>query len=167
MELGKSVQKNKGFTLIELMVTIGVLAIIASLAIPSFGQTLANQKFKKTVIELKSTLENARSQALLTRAETVVCVNKNSSNTAMTEVTCGAKLTRYSSMSASLKKTNIFLLNKIDDITIDSSINDDFFAFDSRGKTTEKVIKLCDGNKSYTLTIYIPGMIKIEDGTTC
>ncbi|GEM_PF-1366895 len=167
MELGKSVQKNKGFTLIELMVTIAVLAIIAMIAVPSFGQTLANSKLKRVAIELKSNLENARSQALLSRSPTVVCVNKNNSNTAVTEATCGGNLSHYTTMSASLKKSNIFIVEKSDDITIDSVIKDDVFLFDARGKTTVKSIKLCGGNRSYTIKAYIPGTIKIEDGSAC
>ena len=158
---------NKGFTLIELMVTIAVLAIIAMIAVPSFGQTLANSKLKRVAIELKSNLENARSQALLSRSPTVVCVNKNNSNTAVTEATCGGNLSHYTTMSASLKKSNIFIVEKSDDITIDSVIKDDVFLFDARGKTTVKSIKLCGGNRSYTIKAYIPGTIKIEDGSAC
>ncbi|MDN5418428.1 MAG: prepilin-type N-terminal cleavage/methylation domain-containing protein, partial [Acinetobacter sp.] len=36
-------QKNRGFTLIELMVTIAVLAIIASIAAPSFSENIIRQ----------------------------------------------------------------------------------------------------------------------------
>ncbi len=37
----------RGFTLIELMVTIAVLAIIVMMAAPSFGNMLAQQNLKK------------------------------------------------------------------------------------------------------------------------
>ena len=37
-------KKNKGFTLIELMVTIAVLAIVAMMAAPSFGDLIAKRK---------------------------------------------------------------------------------------------------------------------------
>jgi len=38
--MGGAMQKNRGFTLIELMVTIAVLAIVASIAAPTFGDLL-------------------------------------------------------------------------------------------------------------------------------
>ncbi len=36
-------KKNQGFTLIELMVTIAVMAIIAMMAAPSFGDMVPNK----------------------------------------------------------------------------------------------------------------------------
>jgi type IV fimbrial biogenesis protein FimT len=40
--------KHKGFTLIELMVTIAVMAIIAMMAAPSFGDMLQRQNLNKS-----------------------------------------------------------------------------------------------------------------------
>ena len=40
-------KKELGFTLIELMITIAILAIIATMAAPSFGNLLEKQRFKK------------------------------------------------------------------------------------------------------------------------
>ena len=40
--------KQKGFTLIELMVTIAVMAIIAMMAAPSFNEINSNQNLKKS-----------------------------------------------------------------------------------------------------------------------
>ncbi|HAR76075.1 MAG TPA: pilus assembly protein, partial [Psychrobacter sp.] len=50
---------SSGFTLIELMVTIAVLAIIVSIAAPSISMQLANQRVKSTA----ATLANALSEA--------------------------------------------------------------------------------------------------------
>ena len=65
MELGKSVQKNKGFTLIELMVTIAVLAIIAGMAAPSMNDFRKNQQIKEQEKKLKLALTEARTEARL------------------------------------------------------------------------------------------------------
>ena len=43
---------NRGFTLIELMVTIAVFAIIAMMAAPSFRTMQINQKLKLSVMEM-------------------------------------------------------------------------------------------------------------------
>ncbi|WP_411688614.1 GspH/FimT family pseudopilin [Acinetobacter indicus] len=159
-------RKSQGFTLIELMVTIAVLAVIATLAVPSFSNVLAHQSLKKTTLELKSSLQEARSQALLTRASTIVCLNKNASGV-VDEDACGAELTGFSTMATSLKASNIKILNLDDKVSFDSSVNDDFFVFDARGTTVEKSVKFCAGSQSYTLKIFIPGTITVENGAAC
>ena len=55
--------KHKGFTLIELMVTIAVMAIIAMMAAPSFGDMLQRQNLNKSTKELVATLNQARAKA--------------------------------------------------------------------------------------------------------
>ena len=42
-------QKSKGFTLVELIVTIAVLVIIAMMAMPSFGKMISHYELKKDV----------------------------------------------------------------------------------------------------------------------
>jgi type IV fimbrial biogenesis protein FimT len=64
--------KHKGFTLIELMVTIAVMAIIAMMAAPSFGDMLQRQNLNKSTKELVATLNQARAKAALERREITV-----------------------------------------------------------------------------------------------
>jgi type IV fimbrial biogenesis protein FimT len=67
--------KNKGFTLIELMVVIAVMAIIAMMAAPSFGNMLNRKKLEANTNELMLVLNQARSQAVLLRTNIVVQLN--------------------------------------------------------------------------------------------
>ena len=64
--------KHKGFTLIELMVTIAVMAIIAMMAAPSFGDMLQRQNLNKSTRELVATLNQARAKAALERRNITV-----------------------------------------------------------------------------------------------
>ena len=73
-------QKSRGFTLIELMVTIVVLAIIAVMAAPSFSNILLKQNLKKSTQELANVLVQARAKAALERKE--ITVNLNVTNIA-------------------------------------------------------------------------------------
>lgn len=81
MELGKSVQNNRGFTLIELMVTIAVLAIITTIAAPSFSNLLEKQNLNRSTQELISILKMARSKAVLERREVKVVLNSRVEDT--------------------------------------------------------------------------------------
>lgn len=74
-------QKNKGFTLIELMVTIAVLAIIAGIAAPSFGNMMTQQNLKKSTNELIGVLQQARSKAVLERRNVEVALQSAETTT--------------------------------------------------------------------------------------
>ncbi len=61
--------KGRGFTLIELMVTIAVLAIVAMMAAPSMGQFILKQNLNKSAEELILLLNEGRAKAALERKE--------------------------------------------------------------------------------------------------
>ncbi|WP_445404257.1 GspH/FimT family pseudopilin [Acinetobacter vivianii] len=67
--------KTRGFTLIELMVTIAVLAVIAMLAVPKMSGMIAKQNLMLTARDLSSTLNEARSKAVLIRRNVTVTLN--------------------------------------------------------------------------------------------
>ena len=52
-----------GFTLIELMVTIAIAAILATLAAPSFREYIVSQRIKNASFDLFTALTLARSEA--------------------------------------------------------------------------------------------------------
>lgn len=56
--------KSQGFTLIELMVAIAVMAVIAMMAIPSFGNLVAKKQLDTTTKELALVFGEARGQAI-------------------------------------------------------------------------------------------------------
>ena len=56
--------KSHGFTLIELMVTISIAAVLMAVAAPSFRDLVAGQKIKTASYDVLSALTYARSEAL-------------------------------------------------------------------------------------------------------
>ncbi|WP_171406614.1 pilus assembly FimT family protein [Acinetobacter cumulans] len=72
---GGRMYKSKGFTLIELVITIVIMGIIAAIAAPSFGTLLSNKKLDDNANELMLILKQARSQAVLLRSNTVLQLN--------------------------------------------------------------------------------------------
>ena len=55
--------RNCGLTLIELMVALGMLAVLMTLAVPSFGSIMARQKLKAAAEDLAMDLAEMRFQA--------------------------------------------------------------------------------------------------------
>lgn len=55
---------SRGFTLVELMVTISVLLVLAVLAVPQVGPFLQRQRLKNATMDLASTVVLARSEAI-------------------------------------------------------------------------------------------------------
>jgi type IV fimbrial biogenesis protein FimT len=56
--------RSRGFTLIELMVTLTILAIMMGIAVPSFRTFVDNQKVKTASFELMTSVMMARSEAI-------------------------------------------------------------------------------------------------------
>ena len=73
---------SSGFTLIELMVTITVLAIIVGIAAPSISTQLANQRVKSTTATIANALKEAKVESILRRQNvTVIYTNTSTPKT--------------------------------------------------------------------------------------
>ena len=57
----------RGFTLVELMITIALLGIVATIAVPNFVQFIRNNQVQAKADEVKTFLQYARGQAVTTR----------------------------------------------------------------------------------------------------
>jgi type IV fimbrial biogenesis protein FimT len=76
----KARQRNAaGFTLIELMVTVSIVAILAVIAGPSLSSLIASQRIKAVAADLYVALSKARSEALKRNAN--VTLSPKTANT--------------------------------------------------------------------------------------
>ncbi|WP_308811481.1 MULTISPECIES: GspH/FimT family pseudopilin [Psychrobacter] len=83
---------SQGFTLIELMVTIAVLAIIVSIAAPNISTQLANQRVKSTAATLENALKEARAESI-SRRQNVTVTYSNGSAPKMITITAPNSIT--------------------------------------------------------------------------
>lgn len=115
--------KSRGFTLIELMVTIAIMAIIASMAAPSFSNMLESRRYERNARELLQVLSQAKSQAILSRANANANLVSTSSNT--TTTFNWAVVNSYTTLSISpavTASTFVFDRNGIPNITTDTTL---------------------------------------------
>lgn len=72
----------KGFTLIEMVVTVAVVAILLTVALPSFNESIARNRIVSEVNGFIAAASLARSEAIRRNLTTGVCASNNAS-------TCG------------------------------------------------------------------------------
>ncbi|MEH6415415.1 GspH/FimT family pseudopilin [Pseudomonas sp. CGJS7] len=65
--------RHSGFTIIELMATIAIAAILLTLAYPSFSDAMQSNRVASATNNLLATLAYARSESLRTRSLSTVC----------------------------------------------------------------------------------------------
>jgi type IV fimbrial biogenesis protein FimT len=69
--------RNNGFTLIELMVTLAVAAILLTVGIPSFKEMISNNRLTTQSNALVGFLQGARMEAVRRNRTVSVCVDDN------------------------------------------------------------------------------------------
>ena len=70
-------KRQKGFTLIELMTTVGIGAILVSMAVPGMQSVAMNSKQRSGVNELIAAMHLARSTAITTNSRVTLCASSN------------------------------------------------------------------------------------------
>lgn len=66
---------SAGFTIIELMLVVTLVAIFAAIALPSFTTTITNSRLQSSNNELASLVQYARSTAVQNNQVTALCLN--------------------------------------------------------------------------------------------
>lgn len=112
MSAGETMKRQPGFTLIELMVTIVVAVILATVAVPGFQRIMATNRIAADYNEALSGLNFARSEAIKRRVEDTFEVSGESPWSY--EVTVDGTLLR--SRSGRDGRTGLELEENVDDV---------------------------------------------------
>ena len=65
----KLIHAKNGFTLVELVVVVVILLVITVSAVPGFMRSLRNGRFEKSIVDIVSLLDQARTQALASKLD--------------------------------------------------------------------------------------------------
>lgn len=68
---------QSGFTLMELLICVAILAVVAAFSIPAFGDLIARQRLTASANEALSVAAHARSEAIRQRERMVICPTLN------------------------------------------------------------------------------------------
>lgn len=69
--------KNKGFTLIELMITVAIMSIMLTIGLPSFQSIIASSRLTSSANAMVSALQLARSEALKQHKTVIIAPKLN------------------------------------------------------------------------------------------
>jgi type IV fimbrial biogenesis protein FimT len=79
----------RGFTLVELMITLVVAIVLIMIAVPSFKNITLSNKLTTTANDIVNAVNVARMEAVKRNASTQFCSNSTSANTTGTDDTLG------------------------------------------------------------------------------
>lgn len=147
---------SSGFTLIELMVTIAVLAIIVGIAAPSISTQLANQRVKSTTATLANALKEARVESVIRRQNITLSYNNTSTPKVIT-------ITAPSSTAISS-----YSYNSSSTIKPDTAVTTVFEP--SKRVTTARTYTICDSNDAASpqqIEVNALANISIRSGGSC
>ncbi|MBT8143443.1 MAG: GspH/FimT family pseudopilin [Gammaproteobacteria bacterium] len=67
------INQQRGFTLVELLYTLAVAALIMGVGVPTFTQTMRNSSMTATTNSIVTAMHSARSEAIKRRGRVTVC----------------------------------------------------------------------------------------------
>lgn len=73
-------RREKGFTLIELMIAVGLTGLLLSMAVPALDIFVANARQTGAINDFVSSIHKARSTAITTNARVTICPSAGGAN---------------------------------------------------------------------------------------
>lgn len=136
---------QRGFTMIELLVTVTILAIFAAIAVPNFTQFINNSRTQSLNNEMLALLQYARSSAVQQRLPVKVC--REDSGWTVRESTCDEDVQRRLDLPAN----------------VGISSNQEELTFRYNGTATAATLYTCRDNEftdGFTIAVKSSGSVR-------
>lgn len=106
-------ERSRGFTLVELMVTIAILSILLGIALPDFRQMLSSERVRSANSDMFSALILARSEAIKRNSTVTVVPNATGWSGGWTVVVGGNTVQTQNALNADVAVTQMDSSNSI------------------------------------------------------
>ena len=148
----------KGFSLIEMLVVISILAIVAAAAIPNLIAWRSGMQFRAAVNELRNDLESAKTRAVKENARVTVAFNPTAGQYDMTYQDPGSNTILLKSQTL---PAGVRIATENPAHTLNS---DNKTSFSSRGTADTGTIVLANHQgKTKSISITFIGKIEVKD----
>ena len=167
-------QKSKGFTLLELMVTLTIFLVLVSVGLPQMSSWISANQMDSRVSSIAGMLRSARSEAL-TRNNTVTLATGGNSQDWANSITMYTDTSGgnnpFNSAEGDVEIRIIDLTT--DQVTINgNTVAGEYISFSSNGRldgTGDAIIEVCNGSNTQggqTISVNIVGRVSISEGVT-
>lgn len=75
-------RKERGMTLLEVMIVLAIIAIVAAVTVPSFNDFILTQRAKGSAEALTAALQNAKAESVKTNSQIHIVFKPSTTNTA-------------------------------------------------------------------------------------
>ena len=75
-------KKSSGFTLLELIITVGIIGVVTAIAVPSIGVYIKNDRLTTNINTLVAHLAYARNEAVTRSVQVGLCASNNTTSCA-------------------------------------------------------------------------------------
>lgn len=162
---------SAGFTLVELMIVVAILAIIAAIAAPSFRTMIQNNRLTAAVNDVAGALQYARSEAVRRgRDVQVSALDSDISNGLRIWFDIDDDGTYDNGEELRVVNLSIPDLRLASEVDGNSEL-DVQLSYGARGTVSDALdLGLCDdrtGNTGRTLELLVSGVLRVTSGTTC
>ena len=166
-------KKCLGFTLLELIITVGIIGVTTAIAVPSMGIYIKNERLTSQINTLVSHLAFARNQSITQSQQTVICISNNGLNCNGTDWSDGwIVFADFDGNAAVNNLETVFLVQQsLGGNTLTSTIGTSVI-YDNRGfaKTAVGTFSLCDDRllaNLKSIKISITGRVRQGSATSC
>lgn len=174
--LGFEEMRSRGFTLVELMITIAIAAILLGIAVPSFQNFIVSSRITTQANDLISDLSLARSEAAKRNTRVTVCTSTNSTACTISAWNAGRIIFVDTGIAGDATGDLILKVSQPmpGELTLTASNfpNANYFQFTGRGRLVSTLLEdstftLCkSGYIGRTITVGRTGRISVSSPST-
>jgi Tfp pilus assembly protein FimT len=157
---GERAKRTSGFTLVELVVVVAITIILLSITIPAFKTWLPNYQLKSAAMDIFTSLQRAKSEAIRANSPYAVVFNSGGGSYQI-----GTDLITLSNYGSSIVYGHGDATNSVDGAAWDDDITyaGNTLSFDSKGMSNSGYVYLQNNsNRTYAVGTFASGVVRIR-----